>query len=127
MGRVLIVDDDELSRQVYGHALSEAGHEVEEAEHGGKAIEKLEIRSFDLVLIDLLMPVREGVETIIEARQRWPTTRIIAMSAGARRLSPGGVLDMALGLGADEALIKPVPSELLTASVERLLGKDARS
>lgn len=127
MARVLIVDDDEISRQVYAQMLSEAGHEVEEAEHGGKAIEKLELRAFDLALIDLLMPVREGVETIIEARRRWPALQIIAMSAGARRLTASGVLDMALGLGAQEALVKPVTRDLLTASVERLLTATSRA
>ncbi|WP_158277984.1 response regulator [Caulobacter endophyticus] len=127
MARVLIVDDDEISRQIYAHVLSDEGYEVEEAEHGGKAIAKLELRHFDLALIDLLMPVREGIETIIEARRRWPAMRIIAMSGGARRLSPGGVLDMALGLGAEDALVKPVSRELLTASVERLLGAVSRA
>ncbi|PVM87593.1 response regulator [Caulobacter radicis] len=121
MARILIVDDDELLRQVYASALDGAGHYTEEAEHGGRAIEKLERVAFDLVLIDLLMPVREGIETIMEVKRRWPSVKVIAVSAGAGRLHPGTLLDLASGLGADEALMKPASRDVLLASVARQL------
>ncbi len=121
MARILIVDDDELLRQVYANALDGAGHYTEEAEHGGRAIEKLERIAFDLALVDLLMPVREGIETIMEVKRRWPGVKVIAVSAGAGRLDPGTLLDLASGLGADETLMKPVSRDLLLASVARHL------
>lgn len=125
MACILVVDDDELLRQVFANGLDQAGHYIEEAEHGGRAIEKLERRTFDLVIIDLLMPVREGIETIMEIRRRWPGVRIIAMSAGAKRMSPDGLLGLAEGLGAHEALVKPISLDVLLMSVDRVLNEAA--
>lgn len=126
MARVLITDDDELVRRLYAQALDEAGHFVEEAEHGQTAISKLEGSGFDIVVMDLLMPVREGIETIIEIRRRWPHVRIIAISAGARRLEASGLLDLAEGLGAHASLLKPVTIEALLESIDKMLATQVR-
>lgn len=127
MGRILIVDDDELLRDLCAHLLGEAGYEVEKAEHGGQAIARLEQRPFDVVVSDLLMPVREGIETILEIRRRWPEVRVIAMSGGASRLGACGLLDLASGLGAHRTLPKAIVPELLVASVREQLSAAAAS
>lgn len=121
MGRVLIVDDDPLVRSLLCGFLSNAGHICIEAEEGEKAVLALERSDFDVAVIDLLMPVREGVETIREVRRRWPLVRIIAMSGGSMRLASASLLHLAAGLGAHETLNKPVDEHQLTLLVERQL------
>ena len=101
--------------------LSNAGHICVEAEEGAKAVRALERSDFDVVVIDLLMPVREGVETIGEVRRRWPLVRIIAMSGGSMRLASASLLHLAAGMGAHETLAKPIDERLLMLLVERQL------
>ncbi len=121
MGRVLIVDDDPLVRSLLCGFLTSAGHACVEAEEGANAVRALERSDFDVVVIDLLMPVREGVETIGEIRRRWPLVRIIAISGGSVRLPSASLLNLAAGMGAHETLAKPVDEHLLTLLVERQL------
>jgi DNA-binding response OmpR family regulator len=121
---VLIVDDDvELLRQL-AFAFVRAGHEVRCAVDGEKALAKFDAAPPDAVVIDLIMPVREGIETIMAMRARRPEAKILAISGGLRR-SPETFLNMALRLGADAMLAKPfLPSEAV-AAVRRLVGARA--
>ena len=123
-GEVLLVDDDiELLRQL-AIAFLRAGHEVQCAVDGEKALAQFDAAAPDAVVIDLIMPVREGIETIIAMRARRPDAKILAISGGLRR-SPETFLSMALRLGADAVLPKPfLPSEAV-AAVRRLLAAEA--
>ena len=121
MARILIVDDDPICRAIAGEALSAAGHDCREADDGDVALARLATESVDLVLTDLLMPNKEGIETIMEIRRRWPAIRIVAMSGGSGRAEPDRLLRMAASLGADATLIKPVRTGPLVETVERVL------
>ena len=123
-GEVLLVDDDiELLRQL-AIAFLRAGYEVQCAVDGEKALAQFDAAAPDAVVIDLIMPVREGIETIIAMRARRPDAKILAISGGLRR-SPETFLSMALRLGADAVLPKPfLPSEAV-AAVRRLLAAEA--
>ena len=123
MALILVVDDEELLRRTLRTALERAGHEVEEAVDGGDAVRKFARRPCELVLIDIIMPEREGVETIGELRRLYPELPIIAMSGGG---SVGGelFLDLARRLGATRTLPKPIRNAELVQLVAECLETD---
>jgi DNA-binding response OmpR family regulator len=112
-GSVLFVDDEPLIREIFTGALTAAGINCSEAADGDQALAKLDQRRFDAVVIDIIMPEREGVETILEMRKRWPATYIIAISGGGR-VGPEDFLKLAAMVGADRTLKKPfTPNQLI--------------
>ena len=85
------------------------------AANGDQALAQLKQRRFAAVVIDIIMPEREGIETILEMRKHWPETFIIAMSGGGR-IGPEDFLKLALMVGADRTLKKPfTPTQLIYA------------
>ncbi|MDX5364923.1 MAG: response regulator, partial [Alphaproteobacteria bacterium] len=84
MRRVLVIDDDPLSRQTIRCALEEAGFCVDEAESGVDGCRAVADRNFDLMITDILMPDKDGIETIIEVKRTRPGLRILAMSGGGK-------------------------------------------
>ena len=103
---VLFVDDEAPVRILFRRAFAALGIDFEEAEDGNQALAKLERRRFDAVVIDIIMPGRDGVDTIQRIRERWPQTYIIAMSGGGR-IGPDEFLKLAAAVGADRTLTKP--------------------
>jgi CheY-like chemotaxis protein len=117
--RILLIDDDARFRPVVRLMLEKAGYEVQEAEHGVMGIACYRDRPSALVITDILMPVMEGFETVIELRRLDPNVKIIAYTAADQRL--GGYLDTARRLGAVSTLAKPFSqSELLEVVREAL-------
>jgi CheY-like chemotaxis protein len=79
---ILVVEDEELLRVVLCRQLMNAGYDVVEARDGREALRVLRgERTFALVLTDMVMPVMDGAELVLEIRRRWPELRILAMSA----------------------------------------------
>lgn len=114
MARILLIDDDDALRGVIAQNLELAGHVVLQAGDGRQGVDLFHIAPVDLVLTDLVMPGKEGVETIIEMHREKPELPIIAMSGGMPRSSM--YLEIAAKLGARRALAKPfTPQELLSA------------
>jgi DNA-binding response OmpR family regulator len=112
-GSVLFVDDERLIREIFGEALTAAGLDCSQAADGDQALAKLARRHFDAVVIDIIMPDREGIETIMQVRSRWPSTYIVAISGGGR-VGPDEFLKLAAMVGADRTLKKPfTPTQLL--------------
>lgn len=117
-GSVLFVDDEQPLRELFGRALTAAGLDFTGAADGNQALARLDQRAFDAVVIDIIMPDREGVETIVQIRKRWPETYVIAMSGGGR-IGPDDFLKLAAMVGADRTLTKPfTPSKLLAMLAE---------
>ncbi len=111
--RVLVADDDAQLRLMLRHVLARAGYRVAEAGDGNEALALLERAPCDLALIDLVMPNKEGLETILDIRRRFPEVKILAMSGGAR-LHAEDPLKLARDCGADAVMAKPfLPAELL--------------
>ncbi|HEV8482833.1 MAG TPA: response regulator [Blastocatellia bacterium] len=106
MPSILLVDDDEQLRSMLKIVLSRAGHEVLEARNGKEALEFQRSNPSDLMITDLIMPEKEGLDTIIEFRRRFPDIKIIAMSGGGR-INSDCYLDFAKKLGANCTLAKP--------------------
>jgi DNA-binding response OmpR family regulator len=118
---ICVIDDDESVRQTVGRILSSAGYAVVNAADGAKGLEAVEQSSPVMIITDIVMPNREGIETILEAKKRFPGIPIIAISGGGRS-GPQSFLDLARKLGADDCLAKPFrPTELLD-KVAALLG-----
>ena len=118
--RVLVIDDEDSVRAMVEAALSHAGYTVLCAENGTEGLKVLDSQQLDLVITDILMPEKEGVETIVEIRQKTPDLRIIAMSGGGRvhNMEP---LKIAGGIGADVLLPKPFDLAKLLGVVESVL------
>jgi CheY-like chemotaxis protein len=126
-GRILVVDDDPILRAIACEMLQSNGFVADQAEDGAVALEWLKTNVADLVVMDMLMPNKEGIETILELKQAWPRVRIIAISGGAGVLKADELLRMAQRLGADAVMTKPLFADPFIALVRRLLGGDARA
>jgi len=121
VGSILIADDDgEILRQL-AEAFVRADFVVHEAADGDIACRLFPLARPDVALIDLLMPNREGLETIMAMRSVRQDVKIIAMSGGGRLVSVG-VLALARPLGADAVLPKPFRPSAAVALAERMLG-----
>src|SRR5260221_1697721 len=118
MARILVIDDDPDMRDMLGQTLKSAGHEVALAADGQEGVHQCRARPADLVVTDIYMPNREGLETIMELRNGFPDIAIIAMSG---RATAGTMLSIARKLGAEEVLQKPFVTEELRTAVERVL------
>jgi len=124
MARILLVDDEAPVRRTLRLMLERAGHEVFEAEDGADARRKLPECRPDLLVLDMLMPNKEGVETRMDLRQSGDPTPILAMSGGGR-VGNLAFLDAALILGARRTLKKPVRAEELRCAVAACLAPDS--
>ena len=126
MSWVLVVDDDLQVLEVVGEMLILEGFDVEVARNGREALEQFRRQPFDLVITDLIMPDKEGLETITELRASDRHVPIIAMSGGGR-IGPTDYLETALQIGANATLAKPFARSELIATVTRLLSGDVPS
>lgn len=121
MARILVVDDDTQVRKFVTQTLTRAGHETLAAADGNEGLKAYTAQGVDLVVMDIIMPEKEGIETIIDLRKVNPAVKIIAISGGGR-IGPESYLITAKGLGAVETLQKPFTTEELTGAVDRVLG-----
>jgi CheY-like chemotaxis protein len=129
MARILVVDDEPEIRDLCAVTLRHAGHHVVLADNGQSAIDIHRIKPQDLVLLDMFMPIKDGLETLTALRQTQPPPKIIAVSAGwrvtGRRAAndgpPRDVLEEATALGADAVLHKPFDPDDLVRTVQTLL------
>jgi len=116
--RILVVDDEREVRAFLQKVLADAGYAVLVAEDGNQALKMVRAQRFDLVLTDLVMAEKEGIEIIRSMRQELPDLKIIALSGAFG----GGFLKAAKRLGANSTLAKPVAPEQLIAAVRGVLG-----
>lgn len=117
MASVLIVDDQDLVRRTLRLALESEGLDVREAGDGNEALRMYRLAPADVVVTDIVMPNKEGIETIFELRRSAPQVKIIAMSGR----DTADFLDMAQKLGADHALRKPFEMRTLIDLVHSCL------
>ena len=122
MARILVIDDVRLMRNLIAETVQAAGHEVMCAANGKEGLKMFSAEAADLVITDLIMPEKEGLETIQQLRSAQPDLKIIAMSGAPRQLM---VLEMAAMVGAQKTLQKPFQMDELTEAVETLLKAQA--
>ena len=118
--RLLIVDDDADMRLSLKLALEMAGYTAELAADGREALAIQQQRPADVLITDIFMPERDGLETITAFRQEFPRTRIIAMSGGGVRVGGTIYLDTAGAAGADATLRKPFDPKALLGVLQSM-------
>jgi DNA-binding NtrC family response regulator len=122
MARILVIDDSTHVRVLLRTALQLAGHQVIEASNGEEGLRAFRQQPADLVLCDLFMPVRDGLETIRDLHNDFPGVKVVAMSGGAFQ-GRVNMLPAAGHLGAIAVLDKPFRLDALRAVVEQALDK----
>ena len=118
-GKVLVVDDELDIREGLDTLLSLEGYSVELAVNGSEGARKIESRSYDLVLLDLMMPDRSGMDVLRDVRQRDRETPIFMITAYG---SVEAAVD-ALKLGANDYFSKPWDNEKLLIEIDRMISK----
>jgi CheY-like chemotaxis protein len=121
VGRVLIADDNADTREALALMLRAAGHEVADAADGEEAVERYRAEPFDVLVLDLLMPRRDGFDTLRILRTEFPDLRVLVIS-GAWRIGGRDALSYARELGAAVALLKPAEPRVVLRAVEELLA-----
>lgn len=121
MARILVIDDEEQVCSLFKRILERAGYDVDVALNGNDGLAQFKAKPSDLIITDIVMPEKEGLETIREIRKNHPDVHIIAISGGGQGHTDT-YLDLARKLGAGCTLSKPVRREELLATVQSLLG-----
>ncbi len=121
MASILVIDDEPQMRSMLRLVLERAGHSVHDAPNGKAGAVVFRQNKFDLTITDILMPEREGIETISELKQIAPHTKIIAISGGGRTKN-FDFLKVARKMGADRTLAKPFRPQELVDMIDDLLG-----
>jgi len=116
---VLIADDDKLILSTFRYALTKRGYNVLLAENGAEAIAHLERGPVDIVFLDVIMPEKEGLETLLEIMRRFPSVPVHVMSGGGTR-SKQDFLAVAQSFGATSVIRKPVTPPELVKIIEEL-------
>lgn len=119
---ILVIDDDEDLRDSLQIVLEREGYRVFAASDGAAGVEIYRAEQTDLVITDIIMPIKEGLETITELHREFPDVKIIAMSGGGR-VGVKNYLDWAEGLGAHRVLAKPFSRSEILNSVKEVLGR----
>ncbi len=121
MKRILIIDDEPHILLMVKKMLERAGFEVELAANGAEGLDLFKKVQSDLVITDIIMPEKEGLETIREMKRIQPSLKIIAMSGGGK-ISADNYLDTAKIFGASRLLEKPFSQKDMLSAVSELLG-----
>lgn len=121
MARILVIDDDFHMRSVIKQMLEKKGHQVVSEENGDLGINRYRKEGFDLVITDIVMPDKEGLETIQELHKVDPDIKIIAISGGALKGPPQSYLELAKQFGASESIEKPFSWKQLIDTVNQVL------
>lgn len=119
--RILVIDDDTTVLDMVSIMLGSEGFEVLTAANGLEGMRLIRGASeIDLVITDLIMPEKEGIETIMELKRDYPDLKILVISGGGRG-DAENYLCMAKKFGADSCLKKPFVKKQLVEAVQALL------
>ncbi len=122
MARILVVDDEPEVLLLLTDILESVGHEVIRATNGEEGLREFHKGNVDLIVTDIIMPDKEGLESIMDYKQLNPEVKIIAISGGAR-IGPHTYLKMAEKFGAKRVFSKPFRNKELLDAVEELLAE----
>jgi len=122
MARILIIEDDVAARELLRDILETEGHEVAEADNGEDGVGRYRAGTTDLVITDILMPKKGGLNVIRDIRDKDPSARVIAMSGGGKD-GKLNFLGTARTFDGVLTLSKPFKHTDLIAVVEKALGE----
>jgi len=120
MTRVLLVDDDEIIRETLSEALKLRNFYVYSLSDGTKVVQEIEENDYDIIVLDIVMPNKEGLETIQDVRKINSKIPILAVSGGGRT-APSSNLAIAKMMGANDTLVKPFDSLSLVQKIQKIL------
>lgn len=123
MQTILIIDDDPQACEELAEYLENEGYQTLTAADGQVGLVLFRVRPVGLVITDMIMPKKEGIETILELRREKPNVKIIAISGGGRTRNMT-YLDLAKRMGADRVLPKPVDLNTLGQTIRDILPDD---
>lgn len=114
---LLVVDDEERIRRLLNMYLTREGYEIEEAVDGAEALEKALVNNYDCILLDLMMPEKDGLEVLQELREKKIMTPVIMLTA------KGEESDRIIGFesGADDYIVKPFSPREVVLRVKAIL------
>jgi DNA-binding NtrC family response regulator len=121
MAMILIMDDEAQIRKMLKKVLEKNGYDVIEAVNGNQGIKLYKELLPELIITDLIMPEKEGLESIRELKKINPDVKIIAMSGGGI-VDPKVYLNLAVKLGAVHTFAKPVDNENLLSTIKEILS-----
>jgi len=116
---ILVVDDEQVVLAMYKFAFEDQGYRVLVAEDGNVGMKVLDAQPIDVVFLDILMPEKEGLETLLEIKQRFPQVAVFVMSGGGTR-GKHDFLTVAKKFGATGVVKKPATPKELLALIEAL-------
>jgi len=122
MDRILIIDDNAQLREMLNLMLSQAGYEVAEAGNGEMGLKLYKEKPADVVIVDILMPEKGGLETILELKRDFPKAKMIGISGGFQKKTDQNQT-LAELLGIQRTLSKPFSSEELLKTIREVLGQ----
>ena len=124
MAHILVIDDDEQFRTMLIQMLTKDGHRVASAQDGEEGLQLIAQIKPDLIITDILMPRKDGIETIMELNRIGNEIPIIAMSGGRRSIRAEFNLESAalVGAGIKASLAKPFSRADLRLAIERALS-----
>ncbi|MEW6530448.1 MAG: response regulator [Thermodesulfobacteriota bacterium] len=122
MALILLIDDDDQLRRMVKRVLEKEGHEVLEAPDGRDINALCGEHPVDLIITDVLMPHKDGLDILLEIRQAFPRMKVVVISGGGPSMPSGGCLHLAVDLGADAVIEKPISKKQLLEVVNGLVG-----
>jgi len=131
MARIIVIDDEEDVRNVLKEVLERAGFDVEIAANGDDGLDLLSNKGADVVITDIIMPGKNGVETVHDIRKNFPNTRVIVISGGGNvtpmeyepsAIKTSAYLASAAAAGADVTLTKPFDRREILDAVNQLIA-----
>ncbi len=123
MAHILIVDDNPLVRDVLAEYVKLAGHVAALAGNGNSALEYLSAHPVDVMILDIIMPEKDGIEVMMELLNRKDRCRVIAISGGAEGITQDYVLQLSKKLKVDGVLAKPFNFETLDSILKDVLSR----
>jgi CheY-like chemotaxis protein len=121
MSSILVIDDEEAIRTLCRRILTHEGYQVIEAPDGAEGVRQYREQRPDLIITDIIMPEKEGIETIMDLRREFPAVKIIAISGGGQATTGATCLHLAKSLGALKTLAKPFTRQELLEAVRYAL------
>ena len=121
MARILVIEDERDIRDLYRRMLTDAGHIVDVAPDGVAALKMVAGSTYDVLLLDIIMPKKDGIETMAALAKDYPTVKVIIITGGGLHLDAQDCMDMAKSPQCVMKLKKPVREETLLDAVTKAL------
>lgn len=121
MARILVIDDDPWVLKIFRQILEDEGHNVATASNGQEGLDLFRQNPAELIITDMVMPVKDGLKMIMELEKEFPNIPAIAISGGGV-IEPERYLSLAESIGTRKTLTKPVSKQDLIDAVNAILS-----